>query len=90
MRRFVTANQQEWAFWTDGKRLVFRPLGAARYAQEYLFSRAKLVVIMSATILDFNVFRNTLGIDENDCLCLQFRPNFWLGIGLSASGHSGR
>src|SRR5260370_39600158 len=26
MRRFVAGNQQEWAFWADGKRLVFRLL----------------------------------------------------------------
>jgi ATP-dependent DNA helicase DinG len=76
MHRFVAGNQQEWAFWTDGKRLVFRPLGAALYAQEYLFSRAEMVVIMSATILDFNVFRNTLGIDENDCVCLAVPSEF--------------
>jgi len=76
MRRFVAGNQQEWAFWTDGKRLVFRPLGAARYAQEYLFSRAEVVVIMSATILDFNVFRNTLGIVEDNCVCLAVPSEF--------------
>src|SRR5271157_1726277 len=76
MRRFVAGYQQEWAFWADGKRLVFRPLGAARYAQEYLFSRAEVVVIMSATILDFNVFRSTLGIDENDCVCLAVPSEF--------------
>jgi ATP-dependent DNA helicase DinG len=89
MRRFVAGNQQEWAFWTDGKRLIFRPLGAALYAQEYLFSRAEVVVIMSATILDFNVFRNTLGIDKDDCVCLavpsefpvQNRPIFYRPLG---------
>jgi ATP-dependent DNA helicase DinG len=89
MRRFVAGNQQEWAFWTDGKRLVFRPLGAARYAQDYLFSRAEVVVIMSATILDFDVFRNTLGIDEKDCVCLavpsefpgENRPIFYRPVG---------
>lgn len=76
MRRFVAGNQQEWTFWSDGKRLVFRPLAAARYAQEYLFSRADLIVIMSATILDFGVFRNTLGIDANNCLSLAVPSHF--------------
>jgi ATP-dependent DNA helicase DinG len=76
MCRFVAGNQQEWAFWTDGKRLVFRPLEAARYAQEYLFSRAEVVVIMSATILDFNVFRHTLGIVEDNCVCLAVPSEF--------------
>jgi ATP-dependent DNA helicase DinG len=76
MRRFVSGNQQEWAFWTDGKGLVFRPLAAARYAQEYLFSRADLIVIMSATILDFRVFRGTLGIDADECLSLAVPSHF--------------
>lgn len=76
MRRFVSGDQQQWAFWTDGKRLVFRPLAAARYAREYLFSRADLIVIMSATILDFDVFRNTLGIDREDCLSLAVPSHF--------------
>ena len=76
IRRFVSGNQQEWAFWTDGKRLVFRPLGAAGYAREYLFSRADMVVIMSATILDFNEFRKTLGIVQEDSLCLAVPSEF--------------
>jgi ATP-dependent DNA helicase DinG len=76
IRRFVRSNQQEWVFWADGKRLVFRPLGAAAYAREYLFSRADMVVIMSATILDFNEFRSTLGIPQEDSICVAVSSEF--------------
>lgn len=76
MRRFVSDSEQEWVFWTDGKGLVFRALAAAVYAGEYLFSRADLVVIMSATILDFDEFRNSLGITEGDCVCLSVASEF--------------
>lgn len=76
MRRFVSDSQQEWVFWSDRNRLVFRALGAPAYANEYLFSKADLVVIMSATILDFGEFRSTLGVAEDDCLCLAVASEF--------------
>lgn len=76
MRRFIGSDQQEWAFWSDGKTLVFRPLGAAKYAGDFLFARADIVVIMSATILDFNVFSRTLGLADQDCECLAVPSDF--------------
>jgi len=76
MRRFVSGEQAEWAFWNDEKKLVFRPLSAARYASSFLFSRANMVLIMSATILDFAVFRRTLNIAETDCECLALESDF--------------
>jgi ATP-dependent DNA helicase DinG len=76
MRRFVGGEQEEWAFWNDGKKLVFRPLSAARYANNFLFSRADMVVIMSATLLDFTIFRRTLDLAEKDCQCVAVRSDF--------------
>lgn len=76
MRRFIGGNLEEWAFWSDEKRLVFRPLCAAKYAEDFLFSRAELVVIMSATILDFNVFRRTVALADEDCECLAVPSDF--------------
>jgi ATP-dependent DNA helicase DinG len=67
MRRFVAGNQAEWEFWGDKKSFVFRPLSAAKYAGDFLFSRAEMVVIMSATILDFSAFCRAVGIDKKDC-----------------------
>ena len=76
MHRFIGCNQEQWAFWSDRNRLVCRPLSAAKYAGEFLFSRADMVVIMSATILDFNVFRRTLGIEIEDCESLAVPSDF--------------
>ena len=76
MRRFVAGQESEWAFWNEDKKLVFRPLSAARYANGFLFSRAEMVVIMSATILDFGVFRRTLNIAESDCEGLALESDF--------------
>jgi ATP-dependent DNA helicase DinG len=76
MRRFLAADQKKWAFWRRGKKLVFRPLHAAQYAREFLFSRAQMVLIMSATILDFAVFSRNLGIGEEDCECLALASDF--------------
>lgn len=76
MRRFVESVQQEWAFWKDKKKFVFRPLSAARYSSDLLFSRADMVVIMSATILDHKVFCRTLDISPEDCEYLAVPSDF--------------
>jgi Rad3-related DNA helicase len=55
---------------------VFRPHSAAKYAAEFLFSRAEMVIIMSATILNFDVFRRTLGLAREDCECLALPSDF--------------
>ena len=76
MRRFIGDDQVRWVFWNDGKTVVFRPLCASTYAAELLFSRVELVVIMSATILDFSVFRRTLSLEEADCECFAVPSDF--------------
>lgn len=76
IRGFLRGNQDDWAFWNESNTLVFRPLGAGRYAKNYLFARADMVVIMSATILDFKEFRNTIGIDKDDCVCVAIPSEF--------------
>jgi ATP-dependent DNA helicase DinG len=75
MKRFAR-ERQGWVFWNHQKKLVFRPLSAAKYARAFLFSRANMVVIMSATILDFNIFRRTLDLREADCECLALASDF--------------
>jgi ATP-dependent DNA helicase DinG len=76
MRRFTAGNQAEWQFWNDKKTLVLRPLSAAKYAADFLFSRAEMVVIMSATILDFSTFCRAVGIDSEDCECMTAPSDF--------------
>jgi Rad3-related DNA helicase len=76
MQRFIGSDQRDWVHWSDRKKLIFRPLSAAKYAQDFLFSRADMVVIMSATILDFDVFCRTLGLLRADCERLALPSDF--------------
>lgn len=56
----------DWLLWSDVEGFHARPLSATKYAEDKLFSAAeKMVVILSATILDFKSFRRGLGISEN-------------------------
>lgn len=56
----------DWLLWSDLEGFHARPLSATKYAEDKLFSAAeKLVVILSATILDFKSFREGLGISES-------------------------
>lgn len=89
MRRFIEADTREWACWNDGKKLVFRPLSSGKYASDFLFSRAEMIVIMSATILDANVFCRTLHLAPSDCeyiavdcdFPVENRPIFYKPVG---------
>ena len=59
------SNSTGWFAWTGDKgQLTIRPLSAANYAQDLLFSHAPHVLMMSATILDFNTFERNLGISK--------------------------
>jgi ATP-dependent DNA helicase DinG len=56
----------DWLLWSDVEGFHARPLSATKYAEAKLFSAAeKMVVILSATILDFKSFRRGLGISES-------------------------
>lgn len=48
--------------------LYIKPLTATLFGNDLLFRRAKRVVIMSATILDFSTFRRNLGIAREDTI----------------------
>jgi ATP-dependent DNA helicase DinG len=62
---FQLAEENEWLAWSDADgNLMIKPLSAAAFANEYLFSTAGNVLLMSATILDFKTFRRNLGIPE--------------------------
>lgn len=78
MRRFIRGNQREWVCWSDQRKFSFRPLSATKYAHDFLFSRADMIIIMSATILDFDVFCRTLGLQRGACECLELPSSFAL------------
>lgn len=75
--RFTLAeNLRDWITWTDTGVLNIRPLSPARYAQEMLFNKAKHILLMSATILDFKTFRQTLGIKPSQAVSYQAPSEF--------------
>jgi len=47
------------------RRLVFRPIDIAPFAERFLFRFGKKVLLMSATILDAETFAASLGIDKS-------------------------
>ena len=52
------------AFAKKGRRLEFKPVDVAPYADEMLFKHGRRVIMMSATILDKDAFCEMLGIDK--------------------------
>jgi ATP-dependent DNA helicase DinG len=68
----------EWFAWTDGqtKALTIKPLTGRLFADDFLFSKAQKVLIMSATILDFDTFMRNLGIRRSDAETLAVDSDF--------------
>ena len=81
----------DWFVWSDKESgsLMIKPLTARQFANDFLFSKAQKVLIMSATILDFETFMRNLGIDRStaDTLSvdsefpLDNRPIFYRPVG---------
>jgi Rad3-related DNA helicase len=57
-------------------KLIVKPLTATLFANKLLFSKADIVVLMSATILDFDTFMRNLGIDKKDAVCVALPSEF--------------
>lgn len=76
MRGFTASDQREWVYWNDNKKFMFKPVSAAKYANNFLFSRADVVLVMSGTILDFDVFCRSVGLARTDCECLALPSDF--------------
>jgi Rad3-related DNA helicase len=57
-------------------RMVVKPLTATLFANQYLFSKADKILIMSATILNFDTFMRNLGISPKNAVCLQLQSEF--------------
>lgn len=68
----------EWFAWTDGqsRALTIKPLTGRLFADDFLFSKAQKVLIMSATILDFDTFMRNLGIRRSDAETLAVDSDF--------------
>jgi Rad3-related DNA helicase len=100
VNRFLsTTTPDEWfaySDWNPDKKynkgtgnLIIKPLTARLFANDLMFKNAQHILIMSATILDFNTFMRNLGIDPKDAVCIRMdsefpienRPIFYLPVG---------
>jgi Rad3-related DNA helicase len=78
MGRFAnSATSGDWIAWTSNENIVtIRPLTPRLHAGRMLFDHAEMLIIMSATILDFKTFARNLGIGEQDCEFLALPSDF--------------
>ncbi len=51
----------------SGQGVAFKPVSVSAFAEEFLFTHARRVLLMSATILDPPTYMRALGINEEDC-----------------------
>ena len=77
--------QSDWIFETveyndrrgeKAKKLVARPLFAKQFAKDLLFDRADRALVMSATILDVNLWARNLGFDSSEVSLVQTSCDF--------------
>ena len=72
-----------------GRKIEFKPIDVAPYANEMLFRMGKYIVMMSATILQHNALCEMLGIDKEDVAFVSIpspfptdnRPIIQVGLG---------
>ena len=57
-------------------KMIIKPLTATLFADSVLFSKADKVIMMSATILDFDTFLRNLGIKREDAICVAVPSDF--------------
>ena len=77
----------------SGKKLEFKPIDVAPFAEEMLFKHGNKVIMMSATILDHHAFCELLGISHNEVSFVSIpspfpeenRPIFSCGLGSMAA-----
>jgi ATP-dependent DNA helicase DinG len=75
LKKFVKLyNSENWVFetsYTEKKgfrKITFKPIDVSTYADDVLFKMGRKIIIMSATIMNHDIFTRTLGINsENSC-----------------------
>jgi Rad3-related DNA helicase len=58
------------------KKIIFRPFKIHRYANNYLFKYSTKIVLLSATILNFQAFARSLGIPLNEASFIDVPSTF--------------
>lgn len=88
LNRFLNSTSMAgWLAYTEvpersaGKRsaensLIIRPLTATLFAEDILFSKAEMIVLTSATILDIPTFMRNLGIKSEEAVIVRLPSEF--------------
>jgi Rad3-related DNA helicase len=93
--------KSEWVFETveykvrgePSKKILARPLYAKDFAQDLLFSKADRILVMSATILDVDIWAKNLGLKREEVALVQTPCDFPVEnrpIHLEYAGNMGR
>jgi Rad3-related DNA helicase len=77
----------------SGRKIEFKPIDIAPFANEHLYNFGEVVVLMSATILDKNAFAESVGIPKDKAAFISLpspfpvenRPVIFSGIGKMSS-----
>lgn len=80
---------------TSYKKFEFKPIDVSQYAEEYLFKFGDRVLMMSATVIDKDVFCSTIGVDPKDVAFLSIpspfpvenRPVHFIPVGKMSMRH---
>jgi Rad3-related DNA helicase len=80
-RFIVTYNSDNWVLdvsfdKNNMRRLSFKSIDISQFSEELLFSRAKHIILMSATIIDKDIFCESLGIDKSNVAFLSIPSPF--------------
>lgn len=59
-----------------GKRFYFKPIDVSSYSESLLFRLGTKVLLMSATILDHDAFRESIGIPKEESACIRVSSPF--------------
>lgn len=75
-------NSDTWLFEFEdesglkGKRFYFKPIDVSSYAESLLFRLGTKVLLMSATILNHDAFRESIGIPFDQSACIRVKSPF--------------
>jgi len=78
MNNFVLEKQYENdAIKSSIKSLSFKPIDVSKLVNQYLFKHGKKIILFSATVLDFETYKEMIGIDnDEECAIIQAANRF--------------
>ena len=76
LSRNLENNPENWVVDTSPSGVSFKPLRVNNYASDRLFNHADIRLLMSATILDQDLFCQWLGIDHDETYYMEIKIIF--------------